>query len=254
MRYYEFLIESPADDVIPEIEKLGFNDVTRKSGTIVNIFAPTADRKKVQTTLLQQLQGSEKKTGGPSTLGYVLYKDAKIVVRPAGKQGVQSAGLKNEQNLIDKINDKVLTKLIKDKQIQVLPIEGEFRPSDGKQKIKIKPEVAVETTDEQTADLVFGSDLLAGQGGVVKETFEDEHYTLKANNLTVTCDVVIKDPSDIPDRMKVYMLIRNSKDRNRPSSPYPGTKVQAAYASRAKNALILDTDLNVVRPAKSQLK
>jgi hypothetical protein len=330
MRYFELLSEGAADAIIPEIEALGYNDVVRKSGTTVNIFAPTADRKKVYDTLLQQLEGSVKKTGGPSTLGYIEYKNAKIVVRPAGKQGVESAGIKNEQNLIDKINefvkevgplditfvgdngvsitakavteaagvgrdtagrkksdvnllsngkavpisikkrtaeywesadtyfgdlaDKVLTKLIKEKQIDVLPIEGEFRPSDGKQKIRIKPEVAVETTDEQTADLVFGSDLLAGQGGVIKETFEDEHYTLRANNLTVTCDVVIKDPKDIPDRMKVFMLVRNSKDRNRPSSPYPGTKVQAAYASRAKNALILDQDLNIIRQAKSRSK
>ena len=97
-------------------------------------------------------------------------------------------------------------------------------------------------------DVVFGSDILAQGGGVVKETFEDEHYILKANNLTVTADVIIKAVEDIPDRMQPYLHIRNAPDRNR--GLYPGTKVQASYFRRTAGLLIVDKNMNVVQMAK----
>jgi hypothetical protein len=87
---------------------------------------------------------------------------------------------------------------------------------------------------------VFGSDILAGGGGVVKETFNDEHYTLKDNHLTVTADLVIAQPEDIPENMQVYFLIRNDSSRNRPGSRYPGLRVLGSYASRVKNAKKVD--------------
>ena len=74
---------------------------------------------------------------------------------------------------------------------------------------------------------------------------------LKANNLTVTADTVIKDVEDIPERMQPYLHIRNSPDRNR--GLYPGTKVQASYYRRLKNAIIVDQQMNVVQlPAKQR--
>jgi hypothetical protein len=140
--------------------------------------------------------------------------------------------------------DEIITKLAKEKLITLTPVPGMVRQSDKTPIVSISPEVAIETTDQQSVDLVFGSDILAGNGAVIKETFEDEHYTLEGNKLTVTCDLVIKEPKDIPDELKVYIQIRNNKSRNRPGSPYPGTRVIAVYASRVKRSLIVDPQGN----------
>ena len=129
------------------------------------------------------------------------------------------------------------------------PIDA-FRKKDNKQKVRISPEVAMKLSKSQVLDVVFGSDILAQGGGIVKESFEDEHYVLKANNLTVTADTVIKDVEDIPERMQPYLHIRNAHDRNR--GLYPGTKVQAAYYRRVQNALIVDQKMNVVQLSKKQ--
>jgi hypothetical protein len=139
--------------------------------------------------------------------------------------------------------DEMVSKLTKEQKISLEKIPGKVR-QDGVPVVKIKPEVAVETTDQQSVDLVFGSDILAGNGAVIKETFEDEHYTLEGNVLTVTCDLVIKEPKDIPDELKVYIHIRNDSTRMRAGSPYPGLRVIASYASRIKRSLIVDPQGN----------
>ena len=73
---------------------------------------------------------------------------------------------------------------------------------------------------------------------------------MKANNLTVTADTIIKQVEDIPEKMQPYLHIRNAHDRNR--GLYPGTKVQAAYYRRVKNALIVDDKMNVIQLSKKQ--
>ena len=102
---------------------------------------------------------------------------------------------------------------------------------DGTQFVKVKPEVAVRATPEETLKVVFGSDLL-GQGAVVKQTFDNEHYKLEGNKLSVTADLVITKPEDIPENQRVFWLIRNDSTRTRPNHKYPGLRVLAAYASR----------------------
>lgn len=111
---------------------------------------------------------------------------------------------------------------------------------DGTPFVKVKPEIAVRATPEETVQVVFGSDLL-GQGGVVKQTFDDEHYTLKGNQLTVTADLVVTAPEDIPEKQRVFWLIRNDSTRTRPNHKYPGLRVLAAYASRINpNTLVMN--------------
>jgi hypothetical protein len=328
MRYLEFkVVEAQAEDTIKELEKMGFTDVARINGKTIHVYVPNKQRPATMSKLLGQIQGSRKESTSGSSLGLIVHPNGtKIMVKPAGKQGVESAGLKNEQHLIQKINqfigevgplditfvgdngkniiakgvteaqgagtdtkgrkksdvnlissgkslpisikartadywesadtlfgekaDQIITKLLKKKLVTLTPREGMARKSDGKQKVKISPEIAMKLSKEQVLDVVFGSDILAQGGGIVKESFEDEHYVLKANNLTVTADVIIKQIEDIPDYMQPYLHIRNAHDRNR--GLYPGTKVQASYQRRAKNAITVDEKGEVIQLSKKQ--
>ena len=342
MRYGEFKnirilteLKVGVNDVIRNLEKLGFNDVKKVSGKKVAVFVPAKDRIKTQKRMLTALKGSKLDKTDASSIGAVVHPNGtKINIRPAEKQGVNASGLKNEQHLIQKINqfikevgplditfvgdnkksltatsvteargagqdtkgrkksdvnlmsegklipisiksrsadywesadtllgptaDKIITHL-KNKKLVTLTPQDSFTPRDnttkggtpkGTQRVKISPEVAMKLSKKNVLDVVFGSDILAQGGGVVKETFEDEHYVLKANNLTVTADVIIKAIEDIPDRMQPYLHIRNAPDRNR--GLYPGTKVQASYFRRTSNLLIVDQQMNVVQMAKKQ--
>lgn len=311
---YEIVVEGAVDDVLPDLESMGFTEFKRKSGVTVHILVPASQRKEAMAAL-QSLPGAEydKNLGG--SLGTIIYKGAKIEVKPVGKQGAESAGLKNEQHLIDTINrfveergpiditfigannesitvqdvtaaqgvgadtknrkksdvnlvsgkkrvplsikkhnaefwesadtifgneaNEIVKKLAESGDITLTPLDKYRR--DGAQFVKISPEVAIETTPEETLDLVFGSDVLAGNGAVIKETFEDEHYAIDDNNnLTVTVDMVIKQPDDIPEHMIVWWHIRNDSSRSRGDKEFPGLRIIAAYASRVKNALKLD--------------
>lgn len=132
--------------------------------------------------------------------------------------------------------DNAIEKLAASGQVELTQLDKTRK--DGTPFVKIKPEVAVRATPEETLKVVFGSDLL-GQGGVVKQTFDDEHYKLEGNQLSVTADLVITQPEDIPDNQRVFWLIRNDSTRTRPNHKYPGLRVLAAYASRInKNTLI----------------
>jgi hypothetical protein len=136
--------------------------------------------------------------------------------------------------------DALIDQLNSQGKIKLTPVENKVR-NDGTPFVKVSPEIAVKATAEETIDVVFGIDILQGNGGVVKETFEDEHYKLEGNNLTVTANLVITKPEDIPDNQKVFWLIRNDSTRTRPNHKYPGLRVLAAYAKRINpNVLVVD--------------
>lgn len=316
MRANEFIFErAAADAIMAALDQLGYTDIRQDSGNTVSVYVPNKDRISTIKTLASKLKGAKYDPNmSGSSIGGVLYAGGKIKVKPAGGTGEKSAGLENEQHLIDTINrfvkevgpltltfvgdngrkltarnvteaigagkdtagrkksdvnimsngklvpisikksnaeywesadtlfgkqaDAIIDKLVATKEIVLSPT-GTQTP-DGREKVRIKPEVAIKATDEQSLDVVFGSDILAGGGGVVKDTFHDEHYVLKGNHLTVTADLVIAKPEDIPDNMQVYFLIRNDGSRNRPGSKYPGLRVLGSYASRVKNALKVD--------------
>lgn len=317
MRANEFIFEkvAVAPNIIAALEKLGYTDIRQDSGNTVSVYVPNKDRISTIKTISTKLKGAKYDPNmGGSSIGGVLYAGGKIKVKPAGGTGEKSAGLENEQHLIDTINrfvkevgpltltfvgdngrkltarnvteaigagkdtagrkksdvnimsngklvpisikksnaeywesadtlfgkqaDAVIDKLVATKEVTLTPT-GKQTP-DGRDKVSIKPEVAIKATDEQSLDVVFGSDILDGGGGVVKDTFHDEHYVLKGNHLMVTADLVITKPEDIPDNMQVYFLIRNDGSRNRPGSKYPGLRVLGSYASRVKNALKVD--------------
>ena len=273
MRSREFIFEkaAAADVIISALSQLGYNDIRQDSGNTVSVYVPGPDRMNAIKTITANLNGAEYNPNMPgSSIGGILYAGGKIKIRPAGGAGVLSAGLDNEQHLIDTINkfvnqvgpltltfigdngskvtsknvtqalgagkdtagrkksdvnimsngkllpisikksnaeywesadtlfgtqaDQVVNKLAASGEIKLNPI-GKQTP-DGREKVSIKPEVAIKATDEQSLDVVFGSDILAGGGAVVKDTFQDEHYTLKGNHLTVTADLVISKPEE----------------------------------------------------------
>lgn len=311
---YEFIAEAPADDIIADLSALGFDTAERDTGKTVSLRV-MGDRKAVINDLVNKLPGSTyDPSAGSSSLGGIKFKNGLIKIRPAGKAGIESAGLKNEHHLINTIKkfasefgsiditfvgdngqnltipnvtsaagsgkdtakrkksdillysgikqipisikkanaeywesadslfgkqaDAILDKLVQNGQVSLTPIDKQ-RPSDSVTKVKIAPEIAIKATPAQTLDVVFGSDILP-HGAIVKQTFHDEHYTLKGNHLTITTDLVIRKPEDIPPNLQVYFLIRNDSTRNRPGSKYPGLRVLGSYASRVKNALKVD--------------
>jgi len=304
------IVEGPADDIIPELQNIGLNDYRKDSGITVSVYVPRQDRKKTIEILLDRLDGAEYSKAGSSSVGQVLYKGAKIQVRPAGSSGGESAGLKNEAHLVETITrmisevgplnitfvgdngksitannvtqaisagadtkgrkksdvnllsngkaiplslkkgnaefwesadtiwgnkaDALVDQLLKDKKITLTPYpDGNVRSTDQKPFVKINPSVAMQATAEETLDVVFGSDILQGYGGVVKETFVDENYTLKGNELSITADLVITTAEDIPEKAKPWWLVRNGGvGRPRPKHKYPGLRIQAVYGSR----------------------
>ena len=306
---------APADAIIPALNGLGYDDVRRDNNNTVSLYVPARERMAAVRNIVAELAGAKYDANmAGSSIGGILFAGGRIRVRPAGGSGEKSAGLENEQHLIDTINrfvkelgsltltftgdngrkvtatnvtgavgagkdtagrkksdvnimsdgrvlpisikksnaeywesadtlygqqaDRIVDALVDRDEVELKPI-GKYTP-DGREKVSIKPEVAVKATDEQSLDIVFGSDILAGGGAVVKDTFRDEHYTLKDDHLTVTADLVIAEPADIPENMQVYFLIRNDSSRNRPGSQYPGLRVLGSYASRVKNAKKVD--------------
>ncbi len=313
---YEFIFEAPADDIIPDMQALGLDDYRKDSGQKVSVYVPRAERKQTIQTLLKRLPDATYDPDAPgSSLGLIMYKGGKIQIRPAGGSGGQSAGLANEQQLVDTINrfaeeigplnitfvgdngksitakgvtkansagadtagrkksdvnliaqnkvipislkkgnaeywesadtlwghkaDEIIEKLVSAQKITLIKI-GKNRKTDGAEFVKVKPEVAVQASPQETLSVVFGSDIL-GQGGVVKQTFDNEHYKLEGNNLTVTADLVITSIEDMPEENRVYWLIRNDSSRSRPKHKYPGLRVLASYRKRInKNVLVFN--------------
>ena len=135
--------------------------------------------------------------------------------------------------------DQIVDRLQAEGKVKLTKLDKK-RTTDGADFVKISPEVAVPASAQETIEVVFGSDILSGSGGVVKQTFEDEHYKLEGNNLTVTADLVITSLDDIPENKRVYWLIRNDSTRTRPKHKYPGLRVLASYASRINpNTLVV---------------
>lgn len=322
MKTNEFVSEKigtlpPAEIIIPALENLGYKDVRRDNNNTVSLYVPARERMEAVKSIVDNLPGARYDPNMPgSSIGGVFYSGGRIRIRPAGGSGEKSAGLENEQHLIDTINrfvkevgpltltfkgdngrhitvsnvtqaigagkettgrkksdvnimsngrilpisikksnaeywesadslfgaqaDKIVDALVDRDEVELKPL-GKFT-TDGREKVSIKPEVAIKASDEQSVDIVFGSDILDGGGAVVKDTFHDEHYTLKDDHLTVTADLVIAKPEDIPDNMQVYFLIRNDSSRNRPGSRYPGLRVLGSYASRVKKSLKVDPE------------
>ena len=204
--------------------------------------------KNVSANGVTQAIGAGKDTKGRKKSDVNIVSNEKIV--PISIKKSNAEYWESADTLYGNNADKIVDVLVANGEVTLTPT-GKQTP-DGRQKVSIKPEVAVKASPEETLDVVFGSDILQGGGGVVKDTFTDEHYTLKGNHLFVTADLVITAPEDIPENLQVYFLIRNDSTRNRPGSKYPGLRVFGSYAKRAKNAKKVDPSILSAPPPSIQ--
>lgn len=114
---------------------------------------------------------------------------------------------------------------------------------------KLNKEIVVEPTPEETMNAIFGSDLL-NKGGVVIQTFQDEHFVTQDNNVTIECQYIIKSKEDIPEGHLMVWLIRNDKTR---SNPLPGLRTLGSTLTRGigstgtKDVILVDRNGNLVQ-------
>ena len=98
--------------------------------------------------------------------------------------------------------------------------------------------VAIEASQQEKINFVFGSDLL-GTGAIVKKTFNpgDFSFDEKLLHLKIRCDHVYTTLQELESSNEdVYLLIR--RDSTRKSIPnYPGLRVLATYKSRVSGGV-----------------
>lgn len=98
----------------------------------------------------------------------------------------------------------------------------------------ITPNFAVRATDEETKNVVFGSDIY-GNGAVITRTFKSDDFQINENILKITCSDIIEDMSDIPDEKRVWFLVRNDKTR---AGVIRGIRVLAVYEKRINPSVL----------------
>jgi hypothetical protein len=138
---------------------------------------------------------------------------------------------------------QIIDKLVKDKLVQLIPIEGNS--------FRLSKEIVVEPTEEEAFNAVFGSDLMP-RGGIVVQTFKPEHFVQDGNNIAVACHAVIATKADIPASHLMVWLIRNNKGRLSKALGIRGLRPMASVLTRAigrrgtKDVILVDVNGNVV--------
>jgi hypothetical protein len=114
---------------------------------------------------------------------------------------------------------------------------------------KLTKEIVVEPTAEEAMGAIFGSDLFK-RGAVVVQTFKDEHFAIRDNNITIQCEYIFTTKEDIPTSHLMVWIIRNDKTRN---NPLPGLRTLGVTLARGigksgtKDAILVDVNGNVVQ-------
>jgi len=114
---------------------------------------------------------------------------------------------------------------------------------------RLNKEIVIEPSPEETMNAVFGSDLLK-KGGVVVQTFQDEHFVTEDNDVTIECQYIITRKEDIPESHLMVWLIRNNRERN---NPLPGlrtlgvTLTRGIGATGTKDVVLVDRNGNVTQ-------
>jgi hypothetical protein len=243
---------------------------------------------------------------GSSSVGAVVIGKYSIGAAPLSKQGKRSAGLDNEDTLINQLNF-----FLKDSPMHVEFIAGSkrFRVEDvkiaeevgrdtsgrkksdvnlvtmsgkkvplslkkdnaemwesadsywsirakqiidtqvalGKVKLegtgikKITPNIAVKATTKETEDVVFGSDILKGNGAVLYKTYSssDFNITTDGETIEVTVSEIYRTVQEVEiGKQSVYFLIRNDSSR-RGSKIYPGIRVLAVGKTRINQNVLV---------------
>jgi hypothetical protein len=95
---------------------------------------------------------------------------------------------------------------------------------------KIEPNIAVQATQQEKRDVVFGTDI-EGKGCIVTKTFRTDSFKQIEDTIVIDCSHIITNISDVVGDKDVMFLIRNDKTR-KSIKAYPGIRVLAAYAKR----------------------
>lgn len=143
----EFLFEAPADDIISTLKNTQFSDTIRKSGTTVSVLVPMSQRKTAIGDLVNILPGAEYDPGMTgSSFGGIRYNSGKILVKPANKQGDQSAGVANELEIFS---------IVKEMTAEHGEITVTFNADTGKSFV-IKNVIDIEHTGKETTGRLKG--------------------------------------------------------------------------------------------------
>lgn len=101
------------------------------------------------------------------------------------------------------------------------------------------PNLAIAADRSEINNVVFGSDLNGG-GAVISRTFASNDFSFdsKKNRLDIRVSGIITNIQEIPEKAKVFFLIRNDKTRNNANLPR-GIRVLAAYKSRINEKVLV---------------
>lgn len=147
------------------------------------------------------------------------------------------------KGIIEKLqNDGVI-------QLQVIGNRTNKRTGQKTPVYKLSKEIVVEPTPEEAMNAIFGTDLNPN-GGVVIQTFKEEHFVQEGNNVTIEAHAVIANPEDIPESHMMVWLIRNDSTR---ANPLPGLRTLGVTLTRGigkkgtKDVILVDVNGNVVK-------
>lgn len=113
---------------------------------------------------------------------------------------------------------------------------------------RLEKEIVIEPTPEEAINAIFGADLRPA-GGVIVQTFKEEHFRQEENKVTIECEYIITDVKDIPESHLMVWLILNNKQRN---NPLPGLRTMGVTLTRGigargtKDVILVDQYGNVV--------
>lgn len=145
----------------------------------------------------------------------------------------------------------IIQKLQDDGVIQLEVIGNRTNKRTGQETpvYKLTKEIVVEPTPEEAMNAIFGTDLNPN-GGVVIQTFKEEHFVQEGNNVTIEAHAVIAKPEDIPESHMMVWLIRNDSTR---ANPLPGLRTLGVTLTRGigkkgtKDVILVDVNGNVVK-------
>lgn len=106
---------------------------------------------------------------------------------------------------------------------------------------KVLPNIAVKASTQETADVVFGSDIIQNKGAVLYRTFSSSDFKVDESGETimVTVSEIYRTVAEVErGKQAVYFLIRNDSSR-KGSKIYPGIRVLAVGKSRINQNVVV---------------
>jgi hypothetical protein len=306
------------DELLKELEKLGFNQFKIKGNEIriLTLSESSAQRRSILEQIYKKFGNSNYNfSTSRSSIGHIdiIYPNNKksfITVKPINKQGNKSAGIDNELNLFDQIKkaleiakpitvifesfknrkkviknvtEVILTNkqtknrakadiVLKTKKGQDFPISikknnAEYWESADSyqhaQKIARKiikklenknqiflinknsfyqliPSIAFPASDKEKKQVVFGSDILLGNGVVIVQDFSDENFEWNYSKkiLKIRVSKILQSKKDLTGEDDVWFIVRNDSNR-RTRGFYPGLRILACTPKRLTQGVML---------------